>query len=141
MREVKLDEKYTLKVAVSSYENASRLKDLFLNALKVKGIDFSSIKSIEDVKKIDMDSDFVMAIVNCIRDIETNDEITKQVIKCAEKCVINKNKVTEDTFENPELWPHMVEIKIEVIKENVYPFLKNLPSIFKKAMETALTKD
>ena len=137
MSEVCLGNNYKFKVCTASYKDATHLKNLMLKNLKIKGL---NLESVDFEKLLDMDinsdgGDFILSVVDLIKELEANEDIEAQIIKCAQKCSINKEKVTEETFDNPDLWPYLIEIKVEIIKANVLPFFKNLPSTLSKIME------
>lgn len=133
MREVKLENGNVLKVCSGSYADASKLKSLIIAELTRKGLKLPSGKGdIKDFMKKDIDSDIASTILSSVLELEGNEEITNQIIVCAKKSLLNDEKITVDTFEDSKLWPILLEVKIEVIKENVIPFFLNLLSIVKR---------
>lgn len=133
MREVGLEDNNTLKICPGSFIDASKLKFLLVAELTKQGISIpSNVKDVKDLAKIEINGDIVSKVLSNILLIEANEEITNQIIICAKKSLLNDEKITLKTFEDPKLWPILLEIKIEVIKENVVPFFQNLLSIVKR---------
>lgn len=138
MLEIKLSEKYTLKLARASFKDALALKRLVLKKIKVGDIELGDIdpSKLKDVAQMDTGSGFFKSLIAQIVMLEADEEITAHVFKCAKKSTINGEKITLDMFEDHvELWPHLIDIKIEVLKYNLSPFFKGVLSSLERIMK------
>lgn len=130
MKEIELTNGATLIVAPSSFLNASILKGEIISEAVKGGI--SIPKNQKDLMGIEIDNDLITSLLSNVLVLESSDKITSRVFECAKRCQYNGEKITKELFEDPELWPVLLEIKVEVIKANVIPFFQNLPSIVTK---------
>lgn len=131
MKDIALSNGVTLSVAPAPYKDASRLKNKVVNQLMSEGFDLKDLNS-KDIMKTNISKDLIFDVIKRVALLESSEEVEELVIKCAERCLYNKEKITLDTFEDSEVWPVVIEIKIEVIKANVLPFFLSLPSIVKR---------
>lgn len=56
----------------------------------------------------------------------SSDNVEKCVWKCMERCLYNKQRITEDTFESEEARGDYLDVMFEVAKANIMPFTKHL---------------
>ena len=134
MREIKLSDKYTLKIARASFKDAHRLKDLVLKSINFKSLGLDSINT-DKLLETELTSDLMASLMGAFVDIEADENILDQVLKCSSRSLINGEKITEELLEDDDFWPFVLEFKLEVIKVNVFPFLRGLPSTLGKVIE------
>jgi len=135
MREVNLSNDAKFEIGPSSYADASKLKAALLRQISEQGIKLpGNAKDIKELTKIKIDADLVVSLFSNVALLEASEEIFECVMACGKKCLYNGEKLTKDTLDNRDTWPVVVEIKIEIIKENVLPFFQNLLTIAKQQM-------
>ena len=137
MKEIQLGDKFTLKLARASFTDALALKRLVLKKVKVGDISLDNIdpSNIQDIAQMDTGSDFFKSVIAQVMLLEADEEIEQAILKCAKKSTINNEKITFDLFEDVELWPHLLDLKVEVLKYNLSPFFKGVLSSFERLMK------
>ncbi len=125
MVEIPMPSGAILTVALSPFEEAKSLFQktiLFQIAVKeLNSIDFKAMNP-EDMETEMVRKVFVSAL--------SSPEVEKAIWKCFGRCLYNGLKITETTFEKPELWGDYTMACLEVGKANFLPFVKSLYSGF-----------
>ncbi len=117
---MKFDKK-KLRITLSSFEDAFELQDSIARALKGNGLD------IPEGKDVDINiSTFLDAALSTI----ANKEVRICLFKCAEKALYGEDKIDNDFFEAKENRELYYPIMMEILKENVGPFMNGLLSLF-----------
>lgn len=106
-----------------------------LKAIRQGGIKSKIPDTIQISEMMDMDIKSISGIVDAIIDISTSKEVEDLIFKCMERCTYelkgNTDRISRDTFEPEERRRDFFPIAIEVVKYNVSPFFKDLPSLLK----------
>lgn len=112
MKEITLPSGAILKINLAPFADAKGLYQSLLEELK--SVELNSKKEITEVIK-DM---------ACLA--FSSKKIEAAIWKCFEKCLYNDMKIDKDTFEPMEARGDYMVVCVEVAKENVLPFAKNL---------------
>lgn len=137
MQDIKLSDKYTLKLARASFKDALALKRLVMKKIKVGDIDLGDVDpaKLQDIASLDTGSGFFKSVISQAVMLEADEEIEEAVLKCAKKSTINNEKITFDLFEDVELWPYLLDLKVEVLKYNLAPFFSQALSSLERIMK------
>ena len=137
MQEIKLSDKYTLKLARASFKDALALKRLVMKKIKVGDIDLGDVdpSKLQDIAALDTGSGFFKSVISQIVMLEADEEIEEAILKCAKKSTINSEKITYDLFEDVDMWPHLIDLKVEVLKYNLAPFFRGVLSSLERLMK------
>ena len=122
MRKHKLKSGITLRVQAASFRKA---KNLFDEVSK-------EIKSIHFDPKQEFDINFVK---NALLGVISSEKIEVALWPCMESCLYGNQKVSADLFESIDARADFLEVCMEVAKENVLPFTKNLSSKFEPILK------
>jgi len=117
---LKFDKK-KLRITLASFEDAFDLQDAVANALKGNNVDIPEDKDAQ----INVSS-FLDAALSTIASKPVRDAL----FKCAETALYGEEKIDQEFFgkiENRELY---YPIMVEILKENIGPFIKGLLSLF-----------
>lgn len=113
MKEVKLPSGNILKIHVADFHVSRELYKAVLKegkALKLNPKDNVDVNFFKDL--------FCSML--------SSDEIEKRLWDCMKKSLINNLPITEQTFEPVEMRGDYLQVMIEVARENVMPFMKDL---------------
>ena len=130
MEIIKLNDKFTLKLARASFKDALALKRIIFKKVKIGDIALDNIDpaNLKDIANMDIGSAFFKSIISQVVMLEADEEIEQAILLCAKKSTINNEKITYDLFEDVELWPHLIDLKVEVLKYNLSPFFRGVLS-------------
>lgn len=112
MREVQLSSGRVFKVAPGSFSESKALYQALLEELK--GIKIESQTQLASVYKDLFCSGF------------SSSKVEEKLWPCMMRCLYAQHKITQETFEAVEAREDFTEICLEVVKENINPFLKHL---------------
>lgn len=115
-------DKSKLNITKAPFDDAFDLQDSIASALKGNGI---SMDSGEDVLNSDV-SGFIDAALSTI----SNKSVRENLFRCANRATYDNNVINKDFFEKEENRELYYPIMIEIIKENVGPFMRGLLSMF-----------
>ena len=119
-------EKSKLKITKSSFDIAFDLQDAMAEAMKGNGISVPG-----DVLEKGQEADIDMGgIIDAALSTISNKKVRECLFACAEKALYGDYKVNKDFFDKEENRELFYPIMIEIIKENVGPFMKGLLSSF-----------
>jgi len=137
MEVIKLSDKFTLKLARASFKDALALKRLVLKKIKIGDISLDNVDpaKLQDIAGMDTGSEFFKSIISQVVLLEADEEIEQAILVAAKKSTINNEKITYDLFEDVELWPHLIELKVEVLKYNLSPFFRGVLSSLERLMK------
>lgn len=117
MKTVKLANGKELFISLAPFADARALYQAMLE--ECKGI------------KVEMKTEIDM---NFFKDIGftllASKKVESALFLCMARCTIDKLKVTEDSFEDPDMRSVYLEVCFEVAKANIDPFTKNLYAKF-----------
>ncbi len=112
MKEFKLNSGSVLKVGHTPFSVSKALYQAVLKELK--GLKVNSTDDLALFLK-----DFV-----CVG--FSSQEIEKALVECFKRCTLNDLKIDDQTFEPDERREDYVPVCVEVVKENILPFMKSL---------------
>ncbi len=137
MEIIKLSDKFTLKLARASFRDALALKRLVLKKIKIGEIEIGEISpdNLKEITDMEIGSEFFKSIISQVISLDADEELEQAILGCAKKSTINNEKVTFELFENVEMWPHLMDLKVEVLKYNLSPFFKGVLSSFERLMK------
>jgi hypothetical protein len=121
MKEIILPSGAVLKITLASFAESRALYQAFLEEIKVV-----EIKS--DVQLANIFKDFA-----CI--CMSSKKIEKCLEVCFKRCLYNDFKIDDKTFEPIESREDYVSICVEVARENIMPFMKNLYAQFQQFLQ------
>lgn len=116
-----------VKMAVASFQDATALKNAILKELKNAGIKIE--------RKQEINIELLESLLPFIVGFETSPEVNNALFKCLERCLYNDAKITKETFEEVEARSDYYEIVGRCIYTNLFPFFKNLPSLFTELVQ------
>lgn len=120
MREVALPSGAKMKINVAPFASSKGLYQALLREL--------------GVIQIDDNFDFKYFLKDVFCKGFSSPEVEHWIWKCLEKSLYNDARFDNDTFEPVERRDDYMTVCVEVVKENVGPFLKSLYSYFKEAV-------
>ena len=132
-----------IEICFAGFREAMNLKNAIYKNIVGNNIKIASIKldgfSIDEMKNLNADSlkqnkDKIIKsllssadnILQFILSVDSDSEINKSIFSCLKKCRYNKQKITEELFEDEKAIEAYYEIVIACIKKNLAPFLKPL---------------
>lgn len=119
-REVKLPSGACLRITTATFERAHELFKAYCE--EVKGLDVKMDKDVD----IALDKNVFCTLV-------TSPKIENALRECMKSVTYNGAVVSLDTFKDPETWGDYVDVCLEVAKDNINPFTKNLSARFPAA--------
>lgn len=121
---MKIDGKELL-IHPAKFKDAFALKMAVAKSLKGSNTDIKG-DSTTDTKTL-ITSNFNV-LIDAVLSVDTSEEVSNALFRCANKAVFNNQKVNEDFFEDVDNREYYYPIMIEVLKVNLLPFFKNLSS-------------
>lgn len=125
-----------IEIRFAGFREAMALKNAIANAVADKDLKLADI----DIKNF-KDLSFLNAIFSNILAVDSDPKVYKALFECLKRCRYNKQKITEDTFEDEKAIESYYEIVIACIRKNLGPFLKPLIAKLSKLnqkLETSL---
>lgn len=116
MKEVKLPSGAVLKITVGSFEESKALYQACLEELG--SVHFATGEQMMSAYK------------NIICTGFASKKVEKALWVCLNRVLYNDSRVTLDTFENEKAREDYNHVFIEVLEENVRPFMKSLYAVF-----------
>lgn len=127
MKEVKLPSGAVLKITLSPFKEAKALYQAILKEAKSVGV------------SKDMDVVALYKELFCVG--FSSEEVEKHMWVCFQRCTYNSGKgdlrIDESTFEPLEARADYMQVCIEVMKENVLPFVKSLYAEYQRIIATS----
>lgn len=123
--------KNKLQVTPSSFRDALQLEKAIAKAISASSlkIGFDSLDA-NDIANAEISDDTLGEVIKTMLTVVVDDSVEKALFDCAKKANYDKEKITEDFFENVENRELYFPIMIEIVKVNVGPFVKSLFSQF-----------
>ena len=122
MTEIKLDSGAEAVIRPASFQDAMALRKAIVSELKNVDTDIDL-----DVQNIDGAS-LIEKLPKLVCAVDSSEKVEAALFACLRQCTRNGEKVTPQTFDNPEAWEDYYPIAIECMKENLRPFIKGLVS-------------
>lgn len=92
---------------------------------------------LEELKSVSIDPDQEID-VNLFKDLFcvgfSSKKIESALLKCIDRCTYDGKKIDKDTFEPVGARGDYMKVCIEVVKENILPFVKDLSAEYLKIM-------
>ena len=117
---MKFDKK-KLRITLASFEDAFDLQDAVAVALQGNNIDIPEDKD----SKVNVSS-FLDAALSTI----SSKSVRESLFKCSEKALYGEDKIDSEFFEKKENRELYYPIMVEILKENIGPFISGLLSLF-----------
>lgn len=112
----------TLVLGMASFSVSMKLFKTIANELKQVDAEFN-IESV-DLKKLGEKD--INTFKTAILQLLGSDALEMAVFQCAEKCLLDGQKITRQTFEPEDMRPDFFPVAWEVIKYNLTPFFTGL---------------
>jgi len=113
----------------ASFIDAIALKNAVASELSGSGFDF-------DIKNLSKDNDIDFSVfIKAFLKVDSSPAVYAALFKCLGGCTRNKERITEQTFEEIEARADYYEIIIACAKENIAPFFNGLLSMFGDKLE------
>lgn len=109
-----------LTVSVASFSDANRLLKAIARELVRVDFDLGDL----DLEKISGKD--INVLKNAAFQLLQSDAVESAVMKCAEKCLYNNERITVDTFNKPDDRAAYLPVVWEVMKANLSPFFAGL---------------
>lgn len=125
---VKLKNGALLTVSLAPFGDATRLLKAIARELTLVAFDLGDL----DLKEISGRD--INVLKNAVFQLIQSDAVESAVMKCAEKCLYNGERITGETFSKEADRPAYLPVVWEVIKVNLSPFFEglNLSSLTEK---------
>lgn len=125
MNEIDLESGKKLRLSLASFSLGKELYQSFSEELLKLDVKFDD----------EMDINFLK---NLILTFLSSKKIENCLWRCAEKCLYENMKVTQDLFENEEARQDYFEIMFHVAKRNLDPFVKALYAKYKDSFQKVI---
>jgi len=103
-------------INVALFRETVALKNAISRALKGIKFDFKSF-DLQNMSSLNVEE-----IIEPILSVDSSEEVLKCLFKCLKKSNYDGEKITEETFDDPENRADYYPIMIEVIRLNLLPF-------------------
>lgn len=113
--------KKKVRIGVASFESTMDLKDAIFIELAHAGIKLDAAKL--DIHNMEID---VGQIAAAALKVDSSKAVRNALFACMVKSTYDKEKITPETFEDPNARADYYEIAFAVIKENLAPFFSGL---------------
>ena len=110
-----------IEICFAGFREAMSLKNAIAKSLIEKDLRLADI-DINDFNNLS----FLNSIFSNILAADSDPEVYKSIFSCLKKCRYNKQKITEELFEDEKAIEAYYEIVIACIKKNLAPFLTPL---------------
>ena len=131
-------------INMADFIDASRLRVAVLGAIKESGVEISKVdieKLLSGVKE-DMGaavkSGALDSLLDMVISLDCSEKVNNEIFNCLKRSTYNSEKITRDTFNEPEARGDYYHIVIMCLKVNLTPFFKTLfsklsaPQLMKK---------
>ena len=109
-----------LTVSLAPFADANRLLKAIARELALVNFDLGNL----DLKEISGKD--INVLKNAVFQLVQSDAVEAAVLKCAEKCLYNNERITADTFNTEDARQNYLRVVWEVIKANLSPFFAGL---------------
>lgn len=134
MREIQLESGNTVKIEAASWGDAINLHDKISKTLLSNNIDLGNIE-IPESSNDKNDLSLVNTFMKAILAVSGDESVRKSIFKCLQRCLYNGEKITEQTFENPEARKDYYPVIVACITENISPLLEGVFSGLKPVLQ------
>jgi len=117
---VTLKSGHVLEMQMAPFSTGMKLVKALSNELKTVNIDLGSV-SVESISGGDFNT-----IKNLTLQLIGSDAVERCVFECLGRCLLDDQKITPDTFNNPDMRGDYLPAAWEVTKFNVAPFFEGL---------------
>lgn len=125
------DSGINVRIGVAPFELAGRLKNVVVKELKTSGANFGIIAggNIESITPECFD-----AMAQAILSIAGSVDVERALFPCLSKSTYDDAKITPETFDDLKAREEYFKIVSLCIKLNIFPFFKNLGSLYSTLM-------
>lgn len=117
-------DKSKLKITIASFEEAMELQDAIVGALKGNGMDINN----SEAESLDLDKIEAGGFIDAALSVVGDKRVRAALFECSKRAVYGDAKLTKEFFETPENRALYYPIMIEILKENLSPFISGLTS-------------
>lgn len=123
-------EKGKLNITMASFDEAMELQDSIVDALKGNGIDVNA--EAVGAEGLDLDKIEASGFIDAALSVIGNKRVRSALFACSSRAVYGDElaKLSKDFFNIPENRPLYYPIMVEILKENLTPFIGGLTSSF-----------
>ena len=107
------------------WADAKNLFKAFARELKQVDVHLEGIKSLDDIKSLDAG-----VILKAFFQVAGSDTIEAAILACAKRSTLQGQKITDKTFEAPDMRRDYLPVAWEVMKLALLPFFEDLLSAF-----------
>lgn len=128
MKEFKSSTGKKIVINCASMKNAKRLRKALANELLKVNIDVGNPKDLSELNSTFKDTNKWLNIFKeILLGLETSEDFDNVINDCMKECTYDNIMITEDLFDDkPEIREDYDRIVMEVVKENLRPFLKGV---------------
>lgn len=128
MKEFKSSTGKKIVINCASMKNAKRLRKALANELLKVNIDVGNPKDLSELSNTFKDTNKWLNIFKeILLGLETSEDFDNVISDCMKECTYDNIMITEDLFDDkPEMREDYDRIVMEVVKENLRPFLKGV---------------
>ena len=126
------ESKAEVVINMANFIDASRLRVAVLGAIKESGVEISKVnieKLLSGVKE-DMGaavkSGALDSLLDMVISLDCSEKVNNEIFNCLKRSTYNSEKITRDTFNEPEARGDYYHIVIMCLKVNLTPFFKTL---------------
>ena len=119
-------------INMANFIDASRLRVAVLGAIKESGVEISKVdieKLLSGVKEAmgaAVKSGALDSLLDMVISLDCSDKVNNEIFNCLKRSTYNSEKITRDTFNEPEARGDYYHIVIMCLKVNLAPFFKTL---------------
>ncbi len=136
----KLESGAEIDVQPASFQDANKLlKTVMREAEKIQiNLGVSGASSLASLLKDEAKDDILNTIKNAIARVISSEEIESALWPCMSRVTYNGQKVTKETFDNPDARQDFLPLMKEVLGYNLRPFFKGLNLSFMQTLQKNL---
>lgn len=137
MKEFKSTKGKRVVINPAPFKVVKRLRKTFANELLKVNIDIGNAQSLEELKNVYSENKLLNILKNVLLGLEVSEEFEDVIFECLQECTYDNITITSDLFDDkPELRQDYDRIVLEVVKENLNPFIKGVVGMFSTTTQT-----
>lgn len=118
----------TLVLNLAPFSVGSKLFKTVLGELRTINIDVAKLDMGMELNLQKIDPKLINIMKDAFCEIASSETVEAAFFECAGRCLLNGQKITRETFEEPDAREDYLPIAWEVIKFNLAPFFRGLAS-------------
>ena len=126
------ESKAEVVINMANFIDASRLRVAVLGAIKESGVEISKVdiekllSGVKDDMGAAVKSGALDSLLDMVISLDCSDKVNNEIFNCLKRSTYNSEKITRDTFNEPEARGDYYHIVIMCLKVNLTPFFKTL---------------